>query len=212
MQNTPMDVVMEALLQNKRIYDFLALQLSNAQNSEIIMRVPCLSERGARPVTNFLRNLSALSNWHSVYTSAIAFIVSVKLIFFIFHNYVLYQRTIILLLQFAKGLISTDFLNVFMIQDSLPPALWSSDWNAHCAWPMCVNVSLRPADLHVCCLARLGCSHVTLPGHSALVFKLPHCQVRTTVLCRPKAVVTLLSCYFYLWDQKKHVVCVQTTL
>lgn len=37
----------------------------------------CFSERGARPVTNFLRNLSALSNWHSVYTSAIAFIVSV---------------------------------------------------------------------------------------------------------------------------------------
>uniref|UniRef100_A0A8C3GC48 GRAM domain containing 4 n=1 Tax=Cyclopterus lumpus TaxID=8103 RepID=A0A8C3GC48_CYCLU len=32
-------------------------------------------ERGARPVTNFLRNLSALSNWHSVYTSAIAFII-----------------------------------------------------------------------------------------------------------------------------------------
>uniref|UniRef100_A0A3P8VY92 GRAM domain containing 4 n=1 Tax=Cynoglossus semilaevis TaxID=244447 RepID=A0A3P8VY92_CYNSE len=31
--------------------------------------------RGARPVTNFLRNLSALSNWHSVYTSAIAFII-----------------------------------------------------------------------------------------------------------------------------------------
>ncbi|CAL1568686.1 unnamed protein product [Knipowitschia caucasica] len=32
-------------------------------------------KRGARPVTTFLRNLSALSNWHSVYTSAIAFIV-----------------------------------------------------------------------------------------------------------------------------------------
>lgn len=32
-------------------------------------------KRGARPVTNFLRNLSALSNWHSVYTSAIAFII-----------------------------------------------------------------------------------------------------------------------------------------
>uniref|UniRef100_A0A3Q2Y1X2 GRAM domain containing 4 n=1 Tax=Hippocampus comes TaxID=109280 RepID=A0A3Q2Y1X2_HIPCM len=31
-------------------------------------------KRGARPVTNFLRNLSALSSWHSVYTSAIAFI------------------------------------------------------------------------------------------------------------------------------------------
>ncbi|XP_034529469.1 GRAM domain-containing protein 4-like [Notolabrus celidotus] len=32
-------------------------------------------KRGARPVTNFLRNLSALSSWHSIYTSAIAFIV-----------------------------------------------------------------------------------------------------------------------------------------
>nr|XP_055046400.1 GRAM domain-containing protein 4 isoform X1 [Misgurnus anguillicaudatus] len=32
-------------------------------------------KRGARPVTNFLRNLSALSNWHSVYTSAFAFII-----------------------------------------------------------------------------------------------------------------------------------------
>nr|XP_023694599.1 GRAM domain-containing protein 4-like isoform X2 [Paramormyrops kingsleyae] len=32
-------------------------------------------KRGARPVTSFLRNLSALSNWHSVYTSAIAFIM-----------------------------------------------------------------------------------------------------------------------------------------
>ncbi|KAJ8374023.1 hypothetical protein SKAU_G00046030 [Synaphobranchus kaupii] len=32
-------------------------------------------KRGAKPVTNFLRNLSALSSWHSVYTSAIAFIM-----------------------------------------------------------------------------------------------------------------------------------------
>ncbi|XP_041637243.1 GRAM domain-containing protein 4 [Cheilinus undulatus] len=32
-------------------------------------------KRGARPVTNFLRNLSALSSWHSVYTSAVAFTV-----------------------------------------------------------------------------------------------------------------------------------------
>ncbi|XP_039617012.1 GRAM domain-containing protein 4 isoform X2 [Polypterus senegalus] len=32
-------------------------------------------KRGAKPVTNFVRNLSALSNWHSVYTSAIAFII-----------------------------------------------------------------------------------------------------------------------------------------
>uniref|UniRef100_A0A3B4Y8R7 GRAM domain containing 4 n=1 Tax=Seriola lalandi dorsalis TaxID=1841481 RepID=A0A3B4Y8R7_SERLL len=32
------------------------------------------SQRGFRPVTNFMRNLSALSSWYSVYTSAIAFI------------------------------------------------------------------------------------------------------------------------------------------
>lgn len=35
----------------------------------------CFAERGFRPVTNFTRNLSALSSWYSVYTSAIAFIV-----------------------------------------------------------------------------------------------------------------------------------------
>lgn len=33
-------------------------------------------ERGFKPVTNFKRNLTALSSWYSVYTSAIAFIVS----------------------------------------------------------------------------------------------------------------------------------------
>ncbi|XP_067236580.1 GRAM domain-containing protein 4 isoform X1 [Chanodichthys erythropterus] len=32
-------------------------------------------KRGAKPVTNFMKNLSALSSWHSVYTSAIAFII-----------------------------------------------------------------------------------------------------------------------------------------
>lgn len=32
-------------------------------------------KRGLKPVTNFMRNLSALSSWYSVYTSAIAFIV-----------------------------------------------------------------------------------------------------------------------------------------
>uniref|UniRef100_A0AAY4C0F8 GRAM domain-containing protein n=1 Tax=Denticeps clupeoides TaxID=299321 RepID=A0AAY4C0F8_9TELE len=32
-------------------------------------------KRGAKPVTNFMRNLTALSSWHSVYTSAIAFII-----------------------------------------------------------------------------------------------------------------------------------------
>lgn len=161
------------------------------------MCVPCLLERGARPVTNFLRNLSALSNWHSVYTSAIAFIVSVKLIFLIFHNYVLYQRAILLLLVCQRSnfywFSACGFLNVSMTQDLLPPVLLSRDSNARSAWQMCVNVSLLPADLHVCCLARLGCSHVTLPGHSALVFKLPHCQVRTAVLCHAKMVATILS-------------------
>lgn len=37
----------------------------------------CPPERGAKPVTNFVKNLSALSDWYSVYTSAIAFTVSV---------------------------------------------------------------------------------------------------------------------------------------
>uniref|UniRef100_G1SCW8 GRAM domain containing 4 n=1 Tax=Oryctolagus cuniculus TaxID=9986 RepID=G1SCW8_RABIT len=37
---------------------------------------PFLSpERGAKPVTNFVKNLSALSDWYSIYTSAIAFTV-----------------------------------------------------------------------------------------------------------------------------------------
>lgn len=35
-------------------------------------------KRGARPVTSFLRNLSALSDWYSVYTSAIAFAVYIN--------------------------------------------------------------------------------------------------------------------------------------
>uniref|UniRef100_A0A8C9KED7 GRAM domain containing 4 n=1 Tax=Panthera tigris altaica TaxID=74533 RepID=A0A8C9KED7_PANTA len=33
-------------------------------------------ERGAKPVTSFVKNLSALSDWYSVYTSAIAFTVN----------------------------------------------------------------------------------------------------------------------------------------
>ncbi|XP_026723939.1 GRAM domain-containing protein 4 isoform X2 [Athene cunicularia] len=32
-------------------------------------------KRGAKPVTNFVKNLSALSDWYSIYTSAIAFII-----------------------------------------------------------------------------------------------------------------------------------------
>ncbi|KAI4800731.1 hypothetical protein KUCAC02_007107, partial [Chaenocephalus aceratus] len=33
-------------------------------------------ERGLKPLSNFKRNLTALSSWYSIYTSAIAFIVS----------------------------------------------------------------------------------------------------------------------------------------
>ncbi|MEQ2188698.1 hypothetical protein GOODEAATRI_017635, partial [Goodea atripinnis] len=35
----------------------------------------------------------------------------------------------------------------------------------------------EPLNLHECCLAWLGHSHVPVPGHPALVFELPHCQV-----------------------------------
>uniref|UniRef100_A0A665WW71 GRAM domain-containing protein n=1 Tax=Echeneis naucrates TaxID=173247 RepID=A0A665WW71_ECHNA len=45
------------------------------EESTVETEEPLSAKRGARPVTNFLRNLSALSNWHSVYTSAIAFII-----------------------------------------------------------------------------------------------------------------------------------------
>uniref|UniRef100_A0A3B3VJY7 GRAM domain containing 4 n=1 Tax=Poecilia latipinna TaxID=48699 RepID=A0A3B3VJY7_9TELE len=48
-------------------------------------------KRGFRPVTNFMRNLSALSSWYSVYTSTIAFIVSPYTdnvsVFFFFYTY-----------------------------------------------------------------------------------------------------------------------------
>ncbi|NXX69880.1 GRAM4 protein, partial [Spizella passerina] len=35
-------------------------------------------KRGAKPVTNFLKNLSALLDWYSIYTSAIAFIIYIN--------------------------------------------------------------------------------------------------------------------------------------
>ncbi|XP_062862917.1 GRAM domain-containing protein 4 [Trichomycterus rosablanca] len=63
------------------IEDFRFQQEENTVEPEEPLSAKRLTEnmrrlkRGARPVTNFLRNLSALSNWHSVYTSAIAFIV-----------------------------------------------------------------------------------------------------------------------------------------
>lgn len=58
-------------------------------------------------------------------------------------------------------------------------------------------LSLPPADLHVRRLARLGRPHVTLPGHPALVFKLPHRQVTPL----PTVALTLLSSWqFYPRD------------
>lgn len=49
----------------------------DSQVSPRLSARPVLSpERGAKPVTSFVKNLSALSDWYSVYTSAIAFTVS----------------------------------------------------------------------------------------------------------------------------------------
>lgn len=47
----------------------------SAHSNNSVLSLLCL-ERGAKPVTNFVKNLSALSDWYSIYTSAIAFIVS----------------------------------------------------------------------------------------------------------------------------------------
>lgn len=53
------------------IYKTRGIRLSVCDWSAVVF-----TERGFKPVTNFKRNLSALSSWYSVYTSAIAFIVS----------------------------------------------------------------------------------------------------------------------------------------
>uniref|UniRef100_A0A674DZ23 GRAM domain containing 4 n=2 Tax=Salmo trutta TaxID=8032 RepID=A0A674DZ23_SALTR len=63
------------------IEDFRFVPEENTVEAEEPLSAKRLTEnmrrlkRGARPVTNFMRNLSALSNWHSVYTSAISFII-----------------------------------------------------------------------------------------------------------------------------------------
>ncbi|KAK2842731.1 hypothetical protein Q5P01_012931 [Channa striata] len=73
----------------KRLYDHFAVYIEdfrfqpeeNTVETEEPLSARRLTEnmrrlkRGFRPVTNFMRNLSALSSWYSVYTSAIAFIV-----------------------------------------------------------------------------------------------------------------------------------------
>ena len=54
-----------------------ARRVCDSQVSPRLSARPVLSpERGAKPVTSFVKNLSALSDWYSVYTSAIAFTVS----------------------------------------------------------------------------------------------------------------------------------------
>ncbi|XP_067860995.1 GRAM domain-containing protein 4 isoform X2 [Heptranchias perlo] len=63
------------------IEDFQFQQEENPVETEEPLSAKRLTEnmrrlkRGAKPVTSFLKNLSALSNWHSVYTSVIAFII-----------------------------------------------------------------------------------------------------------------------------------------
>ncbi|XP_063053632.1 GRAM domain-containing protein 4 isoform X2 [Engraulis encrasicolus] len=63
------------------IEDFRFQPEENTEETEEPLSAKRLTEnmrrlkRGAKPVTNFMRNLSALSSWYSVYTSAIAFII-----------------------------------------------------------------------------------------------------------------------------------------
>ncbi|KAF3706095.1 GRAM domain-containing protein 4 Death-inducing protein [Channa argus] len=63
------------------IEDFRFQPEENIEETEETLSARRLTEnmrrlkRGFRPVTNFMRNLSALSSWYSIYTSAIAFIV-----------------------------------------------------------------------------------------------------------------------------------------
>ncbi|XP_062403103.1 GRAM domain-containing protein 4 isoform X2 [Sardina pilchardus] len=63
------------------IEDFRFQQEENTVEAEEPLSAKRLTEnmrrlkRGVKPVTNFMRNLSALSSWHSVYTSAISFII-----------------------------------------------------------------------------------------------------------------------------------------
>ncbi|KAK2507575.1 hypothetical protein MC885_021753 [Smutsia gigantea] len=47
-------------------------ELGVHRHDPTVLSVP---ERGAKPVTSFVKNLSALSDWYSIYTSAIAFTV-----------------------------------------------------------------------------------------------------------------------------------------
>ena len=55
-----------------------------------------------------------------------------------------------------------------------------------------------PADLHECCLAWLGHSHVTLPGYPALVLKLPHCQVKYVTSVGTLILEKWPFCHFFM--------------
>lgn len=65
----------------------------------------------------------------------------------------------------GKNISVTEWLHVHVM-------LWQPQEMLNCV------IFLLTADLHECCLAWLGHSHVTLPGHPALVLKLPHRQVK----------------------------------
>lgn len=64
------------IINQKIVPIFFSVKYWNIELYSLCLFFPCFPERGFRPVTNFMRNLSALSSWYSGYTSAIAFIVS----------------------------------------------------------------------------------------------------------------------------------------
>ena len=106
-------------------------------------------ERGFKPVTNFKRNLTALSSWYSIYTSAIAFIVSP-------HHIQMKKQSLCFCSLLLINCVNTHSLNNSLL----------------CVCVFCANVGL-----HVCSVARLGHPHVPVPRHPPAVLKLPHCQV-----------------------------------
>lgn len=110
-------------------------------------------ERGFKPVTNFMRNLSALSSWYSVYTSAIAFIVSPHR-----HN------------QPVSGVQAVSALNK---QNTLDIKDESNHWGNSCIifwW----KTEGRKNELGVC-LHRSTCMQHGMAGPSPCSFSLPSC-------------------------------------
>uniref|UniRef100_A0A4W5RGN2 GRAM domain containing 4 n=1 Tax=Hucho hucho TaxID=62062 RepID=A0A4W5RGN2_9TELE len=111
------------------IEDFRFVPEENTVEAEEPLSAKRLTEnmrrlkRGARPVTNFMRNLSALSNWHSVYTSAISFII--------YMNAAWHGWAIPMFLFLAILRLSLNYLiaNLFMwVQPEITQKLYISLW------------------------------------------------------------------------------------